>query len=206
MLKSDFNKGIEFLKKDKYIGNLIKQMETPHFSNEKGYFKSLIKLIIYQQLSIKSARKIYGRLIDLFQSREINPNNFKSFSMVQLQEIGISKPKIHYMNEIADTFIKNDSFLDNIDKVSNEKIINNLVQIKGVGPWTAEMFLMFTLQRLDVFSIKDLGIKKGIQKLFKLDCIPTDEFMIEKSKLWSPYRTIACLYLWKLIDGNNFDW
>ena len=125
--------------------------------------------------------------------------------MVQLQEIGISKPKIHYMNEIADTFIKNDSFLDNIDKVSNEKIINNLVQIKGVGPWTAEMFLMFTLQRLDVFSIKDLGIKKGIQKLFKLDCIPTDEFMIEKSKKWSPYRTIACLYLWKLIDGNDFD-
>ena len=206
MLKSDFNKGIEFLKKDKYIGNLIKQMEIPHFSNEKGYFKSLIKLIIYQQLSIKSAQKIYGRLIDLFQSRKINPNNFKSFSMVQLQEIGISKPKIHYMNEIADTFIKNDSFLDNIDKVSNEKIINNLVQIKGIGPWTAEMFLMFTLQRLDVFSIKDLGIKKGIQKLFKLDCIPTDEFMIEKSKKWSPYRTIACLYLWKLIDGNDFDW
>ena len=206
MLKSDFNKGIEFLKKDKYIGNLIKQMEIPHFSNEKGYFKSLIKLIIYQQLSIKSAQKIYGRLIDLFQSREINPNNFKSFSMVQLQEIGISKPKIHYMNEIADTFIKNDSFLDNIDTMSNEKIINNLVQIKGVGPWTAEMFLMFTLQRLDVFSIKDLGIKKGIQKLFKLDCIPTDEFMIEKSKKWSPYRTIACLYLWKLIDGNDFDW
>ena len=206
MLKSDFNKGIEFLKKDKYIGNLIKQMEIPHFANEKGYFKSLIKLIIYQQLSIKSAQKIYGRLIDLFQSRKINPNNFKSFSMVQLQEIGISKPKIHYMNEIADTFIKNDSFLDNIDKVSNEKIINNLVQIKGIGPWTAEMFLMFTLQRLDVFSIKDLGIKKGIQKLFKLDCIPTDEFMIEKSKKWSPYRTIACLYLWKLIDGNDFDW
>ena len=206
MLKSDFDKGIEFLKKDKYIGNLIKQMETPHFSNEQGYFKSLIKLIIYQQLSIKSARKIYDRLINLFQSREINPNNFKSFSIVQLQEIGISKPKIHYMNEIADTFIQNDSFLDNIDKVSNEKIINNLVQIKGIGPWTAEMFLMFTLQRLDVFSIKDLGIKKGIQKLFKLDCIPTDEFMIEKSKKWSPYRTIACLYLWKLIDGNNFDW
>ena len=206
MLKSDFNKGIEFLKKDKYIGNLIKQMEIPHFSNEKGYFKSLIKLIVYQQLSIKSAQKIYDRLIALFKPRKINPNNFKSFSIVQLQEIGISKPKIHYMNEIANTFIQNDSFLDNINNSSNEEIINNLVQIKGIGPWTAEMFLMFTLQRLDVFSIKDLGIKKGIQKLFKLDCIPTDEFMIEKSKKWSPYRTIACLYLWKLIDGNNFDW
>ena len=126
--------------------------------------------------------------------------------MIQLQKIGISKSKIHYMNEIADRFIESDSFLNNVEELSNKEIINQLTEIKGIGPWTSEMFLMFTLQRLDIFSIKDLGIKKGIQKLFKLDNIPTDEFMIKKSKKWSPYRTIACLYLWKLIDENNFDW
>jgi len=205
-MNKDFYKGIEYLKKDNYIGCLINKIDPPQFPHERGYFKSLIKFVIYQQLSIKSARKIYDRLIVLFNKKEINAHNFKIFSNSQLQEIGISKPKIRYMNEIANQFIKDDSFLDNIDQLSNQEIINKLVQIKGVGPWTAEMFLMFTIQRLDVFSIKDLGIKKGMQKLYKLKDIPTDDFMLEKSKSWSPYRTIACLYLWKLIDGNNFDW
>ena len=205
-MNKNFYKGIEFLKKDSDIGTLIKEIEIPHFPKEKNYFRSLIKFVIYQQLSIKSARKIYDRLISLFNKKIVNPKNFKSFSMIQLQKIGISKSKIHYMNEIADRFIENDSFLNNVEELSNKEIINQLTEIKGIGPWTSEMFLMFTLQRLDIFSIKDLGIKKGIQKLFKLDNIPTDEFMIKKSKNWSPYRTIACLYLWKLIDENNFDW
>tara|TARA_B100000029_G_scaffold84686_1_gene75331 strand:- start:713 stop:1330 length:618 start_codon:yes stop_codon:yes gene_type:complete len=205
-VNKNFYKGIEFLKKDSDIGTLIKEIEIPHFPKEKNYFRSLIKFVIYQQLSIKSARKIYDRLISLFNKKIVNPKNFKSFSMIQLQKIGISKSKIHYMNEIADRFIENDSFLNNVEELSNKEIINQLTEIKGIGPWTSEMFLMFTLQRLDIFSIKDLGIKKGIQKLFKLDNIPTDEFMIKKSKKWSPYRTIACLYLWKLIDENNFDW
>ncbi len=205
-MNKNFYKGIEFLKKDSDIGTLIKEIEIPHFPKEKNYFRSLIKFVIYQQLSIKSARKIYDRLISLFNKKIVNPKNFKSFSMIQLQKIGISKSKIHYMNEIADRFIENDSFLNNVEELSNKEIINQLTEIKGIGPWTSEMFLMFTLQRLDIFSIKDLGIKKGIQKLFKLDNIPTDEFMIKKSKKWSPYRTIACLYLWKLIDENNFDW
>ena len=84
--------------------------------------------------------------------------------------------------------------------------MNELIKIKGVGPWTAEMFLMFTLHRLNVISLKDLGLQKGIQKLFNLNKIPSFEFMIEKSNKWPPYQTIPCLYLWKLIDGNNFDW
>ena len=205
-MNKEFYEGIDYLKKNNDIAYLINEMEIPHFPIEKGHFKSLIKFIIYQQLSIKSARKIYDRLIDLFKNKEINPRNFKCLSIIQLQKVGISKPKICYMNEIADQFIQNGSFLDNIDNLSNQEIINELTKIKGVGPWTSEMFLMFTLQRLDIFSIKDLGIKKGMQKLFKLDKMPTDEFMIKKSNAWSPYRTIACLYLWKLIDGNNFDW
>ena len=90
--------------------------------------------------------------------------------------------------------------------LSDQEIIDQLIEIKGIGPWTADMFLMFTLHRLDIFPIKDLGIKKGMKKLFKLDHIPTDEFMIKESKRWSPYRTICCLYLWKLIDENNFEW
>ena len=110
------------------------------------------------------------------------------------------------MNEVAETFIKEKNYLKNLDNLSDNAIIESLIKIKGIGPWTAEMFLMFTLNRLDIFPLKDLGIKKGMQQLYKLDKIPSDEYMIKKSNNWSPYRTIASLYLWKLIDGNNFDW
>lgn len=205
-MDDNFETGIEFLRKKKCIGKLISTMEIPHFPHEKNHFKSLIKYVIYQQLSIKSARKIYDRLILLFNKKNISPNNFKLLKQSDLQSVGISKPKIKYMNEIANTFINDKYFLKNVDSLNNDEIMNELTKIKGVGPWTAEMFLMFTLHRLNVFSLKDLGLQKGIQKLFNLNEIPSFEFMIEKSNKWAPYQTIACLYLWKLIDGNNFDW
>ena len=209
MLKNDFNSGIFFLKNDYYFGPLINKMSPPTFSKKqdyKQYFESLAKYIIYQQLSIKAARKIYIRFLDLFPKDNVVPKNFKQLQSKKIRDIGISQSKIKYINNVADMFLKNKSFLKNINSLSDEEIINKLTQIKGIGPWTAEMFLMFTLCRLDVFPLKDLGIKKGIQKLFKLDTPPSDQFMLKKSKKWSPYRTICCLYLWKMIDGNNFEW
>ena len=209
MLKYNFNSGINFLKNDRYFGLLIKEIEPPLFPQKKTYneyFQSLAKYIIYQQLSIKSAQKIYMRFLSLFNKNKINTKNFKKITYSELIQIGISKSKIKYIDNVAERFIKDKNFLKNITSMSDNQIISNLIDIKGVGPWTADMFLMFTLCRFDVFPIKDLGIKKGMQKLFKLDMLPTDSFMIKKSKNWSPYRTICCLYLWKLIDENNFEW
>ena len=203
---NDFLKGIQHLKKDQYLGDIVSTMDLPSFVPEKNYFKSLSKYIIYQQLSIKSARAIYDRFIDLFKNKTINPGNFKKINFIALTKIGISRSKIGYINHISDAFINDKHFLSNIENNSNQEIINQLVIIKGVGPWTCDMFLMFTLNRLDVFPVKDLGIKKGMQNLFKLDKLPDDNFMIQKSRIWKPYRTIACLYLWKIIDGNNIEW
>ena len=205
-MNNDFLKGIKFLRKDKYLGTVVSKIEIPSFANERDFFISLSKYVIYQQLSIKSARSIYDRFIGLFQNSIINPQNFKKISDTSLLQIGISRSKIIYINNIANRFINDKSFLNNINQMSDQDIVNQLIVIKGIGPWTCDMFLMFTLNRLDILPIKDLGIKKGIQKLFKLKKIPTDDFMIKKSKQWSPYRTIACLYLWKLIDGNDFEW
>ena len=205
-MKNEFLNGIKHLKKDKYLGSIVSKMKVPHFAHEPIFFQSLLKYIIYQQLSIKAARKIYDRLIDLFKNQEINPLNFKKIKHALLLEVGISNSKVRYMNEIADRFLNDKYFLSNVSTLSDQKVIEDLINIKGVGPWTCDMFLMFTLNRLDIFPIKDLGIKKGVQQLFKLNKIPTDEFMIKESKRWRPYRTIACLYLWKLIDGNDFEW
>ena len=203
---NDFLKGIQHLKQDQYLGDIISTIDSPSFVPEKNYFKSLSKYIIYQQLSIKSARAIYNRFIDLFKNKKINPTNFKKINFIALTQIGISKSKIEYINHISDAFITDKHFLNNIKTISNQEIINQLIKIKGVGPWTCDMFLMFTLNRLDVFPIKDLGIKKGMKVLFKLDKLPDDNLMIKNSNRWKPYRTIACLYLWKIIDGNNIEW
>jgi len=205
-MKNEFLNGIKYLKKDRYLGPIVSKMAVPHFTHEPIFFQSLLKYIIYQQLSIKAARKIYDRLIDLFKNKEINPSNFKKIKHGLLLEVGISNSKVRYMHEIADRFLNDKYFLSNVSTLSDQKVIEHLINIKGVGPWTCDMFLMFTLNRLDIFPIKDLGIKKGVQQLFKLNKIPTDEFMLKESKRWSPYRTIACLYLWKLIDGNDFEW
>ena len=201
-----FNKGLKKLQKDKDLNNLLSNMKVPTFPKEKNYFQSLIKYIIYQQLSLASAKSIYDRLLLLFKKNSFTPKNFKKISSNKIFDVGISRSKIKYMNEVAETFIKEKNYLKNLDNLSDNAIIESLIKIKGIGPWTAEMFLMFTLNRLDIFPLKDLGIKKGMQQLYKLDKIPSDEYMIKKSNNWSPYRTIASLYLWKLIDGNNFDW
>ena len=206
MLKSEFNKGVKFLKKDKYFASIIKNNKIPLFPKENEYFQSLIKYIIYQQLSIKSARKIYDRLLSLFEENKFNFNSFLSIPKNTLKKIGISSSKINYMHQVAKKFKNNKFFLDKIDFLSDQEIIDQLIEIKGIGPWTADMFLMFTLQRLDIFPIKDLGIKKGMQKIFNLKSIPSDNFMIKRSKRWSPYRTIVCLYLWRIIDENDFEW
>lgn len=206
MLDVDFNTGIKFLQRDKYLGPVIRKMEPPFFPKEKDYFQSLAKYIIYQQLSIIAARKIYERFIFLFDNNSITPKNFKKKSIISLRNIGISKSKIMYITEVANIFIDDCFFLSNINNLKNKDIINILTSIKGVGPWTANMFLMFTMHRLDIFAVNDLGIKKGIQRLFKLNDLPSNDFMLKISDKWSPYRTIACLYLWKIIDGNNFEW
>ena len=206
MIDKDFNKGLKKLKEDQDLSSLISEMEVPTFPTENNHFQSLIKFIIYQQLSLRSAKAIYDRLLLLFQKNEFYPKNFKKIDPKKIFGAGVSRPKIKYMNEVADTFINEKNYLKNPDNLSDTDIIETLVKIKGIGPWTAEMFLMFTLNRLNIFPLKDLGIQKGIQKLYKLDKIPSDQYMIKKSNQWIPYRTIASLYLWKLIDGNNFDW
>ena len=112
----------------------------------------------------------------------------------------MSKQKINYIYEISKYFSMNNISFKNLDNVD---IYKHLIQIKGVGPWTIDMFLMFTLCRLDILPLGDLGIKKGFKILYELDELPTEKFMLKKSLKWMPYRTIASMYLWKIVDGDS---
>ena len=189
---------------DPKMEKLINKFEKPNFVKENNYFESIVRSIIYQQLSTKSASKIYGRFNKLFENGSLNPESVIEQSNDTYRSIGLSRQKISYIFNVADAYT-NGMIPQNFDKYGDEDIINTLIQIKGVGKWTAQMFLMFTLNRPDILPELDLGIQKGFKAYFKLKEIPSEDYMKIKAKIWRPYRTLACWYLWRLVEGP-FEW
>ena len=122
-------------------------------------------------------------------------------ALYQLKNIGISHQKSLYIMGLADYFNNNGKKID-FKTLSDIEVCNELIKLKGIGQWTIDMFLMFTLHRLDIFPVSDLGIQKGIKILFKMSNLPSKQYMIQKSKPWKPYRTIACHYLWCIVDDD----
>ena len=165
-------------------------------------FITLINSIIFQQVAYKAAITIWNRFEDLV--KDITPEKVLSISHDSLRKCGLSGTKINYIQSISQAVINRDIELENIDKLGNEEIIKNLIKIKGIGEWTAEMFLIFSLNRKDILSYKDLGIRKGIQWLYHMNNEPTkDEFARLKEK-YSPYNTVAAFYLWEITMRNYF--
>lgn len=198
-----FKEALIFLKNDVILGPYVKSLTAPSYSIDTDYFSSLCKYIIYQQLSIQSASKTHSRFLLLFD--KLNPFDLLKTNKDILKKTGLSFRKIEYLKEISNAFIKNDDF-QTLTTKTNKQIILTLSKIKGVGSWTAEMFLIFTMQRMDVFSVKDIGLLKGLKIVFNLEERPSFEDAELLSKRWMPYRTIASLYLWKIVEGGDFDW
>ena len=199
----DFKEAMFFLKNDAILGSYIKSISVPKYSINTDYFSSLCKYIIYQQLSIQSASKTHERFLSLFDN--LNPITLSKKNEENLKKTGLSFRKIEYLKELSNSFINNDDF-KNLSKNTDEQIIDILTSIKGIGSWTAEMFLIFTMQRMDVFSTKDIGLLNALKKVFNLESRPSFLEAELLSKRWMPYRTIASLYLWKIIEGDDFDW
>ena len=189
---------------DPKMEKLINKYEKPYFVKENNYFESIVRSIIYQQLSTKSASKIYSRFKKLFENGSLNPESVIEQSNDTYRSIGLSRQKISYIFNVADAYT-NGMIPQNFDKYGDEDIINTLIQIKGIGKWTAQMFLMFTLNRPDILPELDLGIKKGFKIYFKLNQLPSEDYMQKKAEKWRPYRTLACWYLWRLVEGP-FEW
>ena len=195
------NEGIKHLSKDKKLSSLINEFEKPVFYKSTNYYDDLCKSIIYQQLSGKVAKIIYHRFLNLFPNKVPNFKKTLDLKFEELKKIGLSKQKITYIDNLAKYFYnkKNIDFV----KYSDESLRKELIKIKGIGPWTIDMFLMFTMHRTDILPVGDLGIKKAFQILYKLKELPSKELMIEMSAKWKPYRTIACCYLWYLVDDGD---
>jgi len=191
---------------DQRFSKLIKKFGNPDFKPQNNYLKSLIRSIIYQQLSGKSAFAIYSRFIKLFPVDHFpDVNEILLVPNQTYRDIGLSKQKTVYIKEIAKSFEQKTVQSDILNKMTNEQIRNDLIKIKGIGPWTIDMFLMFTLNRSDILPTGDLGIQKGYMVFFNLDFLPDKDYMIKNAEKWRPFRTVACWYLWKLVD-DDFQW
>ena len=194
------NNAIKHLEKDQKIKTLINKYPVPEFAPTENYFNALSKSIIYQQLSGKVAKIIYIRFLSLFKNKIPKPKHYLKIKVSDLNRIGLSKQKISYITNVSQFFIEKEN---NIDFENEKEIKKQLIDIKGIGQWTIDMFMMFTLCKTDVLPIGDLGIKKAFKELYKLKELPSENFMKKKSLKWRPYRTIACCYLWMMIDDGD---
>ena len=199
----DIEAGIELLKRDKIMQDLIKKFGRPDFNLGQDYFQSLLRSIVFQQLSGKVAQTIYERFVDLIpETSNLCPNEILKLDKNKMRNAGLSFQKINYVRNLADYFMKNSFQKKNVEKMTDEEISKELIQIKGIGQWTVDMFLIFTLNRADILPYRDLGIQKGIMKILNIKNLPSKREMENCSRKWRPYRTIACWYLWRMADDK----
>ena len=197
-----YSKAITHLSKDPVLNKVIIELELSFTSDNKDVYGSLIRSIISQQLSVKAAGTIHRRFLELFEEEGPHPRALLKKSVEELRTVGLSRQKSSYMHNIAEFFIANQ--LEDMDwtEQSDTAIIQLLTEIKGVGLWTVQMILMFSLNRPDVFPSGDLGIQQAMKNLYGLKGKGKDLIMQmhRVADKWRPYRTIACRHLWKWKD------
>ena len=197
--KDTLAESLKYLSEDKNMGALIKRYPIPKFSLNRNYFEALSKSIVYQQLSGKAAKVIFNRFLSLFDRKTPCPLQYVNLNSSSLKETGLSRQKISYINNLSTFFIENAHAI-NFAKNTNEEIKHKLIGIKGIGQWTIDMFLIFTLCRADVLPTGDLAIRKAFKEIYKLKDFPSNDFMNKEALRWQPYRSIASRYLWMFID------
>ena len=183
---------------DPVMAGIIKQVGRCHFgrSRREDPFTALIEAIVWQQLSGKAAATIYGRLIKLFPGERPTPSSVLKASEDAMRAAGLSRGKISYLRDLATKVADGTVALDDLDHLSDDEIVTSMTRVKGIGRWSAEMFLMFRLQRPDVLPVGDLAIVKAIQRNYRLRKTPTPERMYRIAEQWRPYRSVASWYLW----------
>lgn len=194
---------IAHLQKDKKLAKIIVE-PVNELRTHKNIPLTLIGSIMSQQLSTKVAKVIHKRFLALYNDKETTLKQILDTPLATLRSIGLSNAKTTYVHNVAKFCIEHDITDKKLSAMTNEEVIELLTQIKGVGRWTVEMLLMFTLGREDVFAIDDWGIQQSMIKLYKLDALEKKELREKLTKIslkWSPYRTYACIYLWKWKDN-----
>ncbi|OGL24938.1 hypothetical protein A2884_02505 [Candidatus Saccharibacteria bacterium RIFCSPHIGHO2_01_FULL_48_12] len=183
----------ELIKLDPKLGELIK-LQTPIVHKPKtNYFHSLCRSIVGQQVSVAAAATIFARLES---ATDIDPNKIAKLSEEQIKAIGLSRQKAGYLRDLAQHFVDNPKVYNHLGQLHDEQVIAELTAVKGIGTWTAQMFLMFTLVRLDVFAPDDIGLQRAMKELYGWKTTPSYKKLEKTAEQWRPYRTVACWHLW----------
>lgn len=190
-------------KVDSNLEKIIKIVGKYSINIRNDPFQSLVESIIYQQLAGKAANAIYNRFINYYNNKQITPTLILNSPNDNLKKVGLSNRKIDYLKDLALHVYDGRINLEELPKMNDEEIINKLVNVKGIGRWTSEMFLIFSLGRQDILPVTDLGVRKAIQKIYSLSELPKPNIMMEIAKPWRPYRSIATWYLWKSLSNFN---
>lgn len=194
---------VKALRKDPKLAKIIDLVGEYQIRKSRNYYESLVEAIITQQLAGSAAKAISNRFRRLYGKSFPKPIDVINTTDSKLRKTGLSRPKIKYIKELSKAIKAKKLKMRSISKLSDEEVIERLTQVKGVGRWTAEMFLIFSLGRMDVLPVGDLGLRKGIQLYNSADELP-DAAEIEKlAERWRPYRTVATWYLWKSL--KTFD-
>ena len=195
-------KAVKHLSSDPFLKKAIDLIDLDIVKSNNDIYGALVRSIISQQLSVKAASTIYGRFLDLFEYNYPHHDHVIKMEPETMRQVGLSRQKSGYIKNVA-TFFKDQKISEkNWSIHSDEEIIKTLTQIKGVGTWTVEMILMFTLDRPDVFPVGDLGIQQAMISLYEIEAEKKElkNRLIEIAEQWRPYRTLACRYLWEWKD------
>ena len=194
------------LKRDPSLKELFYNPPIENLYPESNFFQSIIRSIVYQQLSGKAARKIYQRFINIFKlDKYPDPKDVLNISNEKLKSVGLSYMKVDYIKNVATYFIENPKIITSLDYKSDQEIIDLVSSIRGVGVWTVQMFLIFTLNRPDVFPVTDLALQKGYSAYYKKKKLSDPKIMLDHSKKWIPHRTTMSLYFLRYLEGP-FEW
>jgi DNA-3-methyladenine glycosylase II len=191
---------VRYLKKaDPILAAIIEQVGPCRMQYGPPEFHSLAEAIVYQQLNGKAAVTIFKRFTDL-TGDPVTPQGILKLTDAQLRAVGLSKQKSSYLKDMAEKASRGDLDFSRLPEMTDDEVIQHLTQVKGVGVWTAHMFLMFTLRRPDILPTGDYGIQVAMKKHYKKRKLPKPEQMMKIARQWEPYRSIACWYLWKSLD------
>jgi DNA-3-methyladenine glycosylase II len=181
----------------------INKKKLRKISPTKNAFLSLASSIIYQQISTKAGDSIYRKFKALFGKNKPSPESFLKITISQLKSAGISPQKSSYLIDLAEKFVDKTIPHKKFHKMTDSEVKEHLIRVKGIGSWTADMFLIFALNRKDILPVGDLGTKKGFQKAFALKSLPSESKMLRLAKPYSGERTNLTLYLWDILDNKS---
>jgi DNA-3-methyladenine glycosylase II len=201
---SPYQSAIDHLSRhDPVLARVIANYKQPDFKPHGNYYQALVDSIISQQLSVKAAASIEKRFKDSFGGDFPSPQQILERDIEQLRSLGLSRPKASYIQDLAAKIIDGTVEFSTIDTLSNDEIIAELTKVKGIGEWTAHMFLLFCMGRSDVLPTGDLGIRNGIKLLYGFDQPPTPDDVrnIATKNNWHPYESVASWYIWQSLDN-----